>query len=382
MLIDSVRGVVKRAGLRVGAWSVVVVGGVTATLTADAGVIDFRVEHSTVAGSGGTFTTNDLLIDFTGRYLGSQVVVSLNAGTIHQETLGGAGFDVAVSAGVREMFPALEADTFFSNGGAGGRPSFGDPFIVGGPVNLAPDQSARLQTPTQLAAAWAVTPDTVIEDQTDFRTLRLSLSDDAEGSIQYFASAGGEFFYTLAGSGAGQAPTYEIRGGKVVPAAVVPEPAPEPEPKLDPEPEPEPETEPAAAPTPEPTMSPHPWWTAPTDDLFTQHRHDLSEYFRPYEHYSYSLPLVTDYRTRKATYAINPFMDGHGWTVRDPKFVSFDRMVAAPWLDGQYASAGQWDARLQAPEPGAAGLLLTAGLPLLRARRSRRPCLTGRTPPR
>ncbi len=203
--------------------------GVLATAT-HAAVTDFRIEYGTALGSdGAAYTTNDLFIDFTGQYTGSQVLVTLDAGTIHQENYFGGALNHAPHAGMLDAVPHLSADTYFTHGGAAGQQAHGNPNHFGGPVNIDVNQLAAVQTAAQLAQAWAPAPGTFILDRSDFHVLRLSLSEDAQGSIQYFASADGDFFYTNAGNRYGQAPLYAIEDGKVVALENVPEPEPEPE---------------------------------------------------------------------------------------------------------------------------------------------------------
>lgn len=86
--------------------------------------------------------------------------------------------------------------------------------------------------------------------------MRLALSEDANGSFQYFASVESEFFYTLQNNQLGGGALYEIQNGKIVSTGIDPNPEPEPEPEPDPEPEPEPEPIPTPTPTPKPSPGP------------------------------------------------------------------------------------------------------------------------------
>lgn len=109
-------------------------------------VTGFHVEHGLAVGSTGTFVTNDLFIDFTGRYSGSQVLVTLDTGVINQETNGGS---FASSDDLLALFPELAADTYYTQGGYVGQQQYGNPNMIGGPINLAPNGSyATVETPT------------------------------------------------------------------------------------------------------------------------------------------------------------------------------------------------------------------------------------------
>ena len=196
---------------------------------AHAAITGFRVASHDL----GPAVANDLLIDFTGQYTGSQILINLHAGSIVNHPITNPGnlpsLHPAPPPLFLEHFPDAHIDTHFGHAPPNA-PGFPNPFIVGGPVNLDFNQAALIDTPTMLAATWATPPGHRITDQTDFHTLRLALTPDAQGSFRYLASAPyddpspfqNEFFIT----GHAGNPHFEIRDGRIVLSDQTPEPLP------------------------------------------------------------------------------------------------------------------------------------------------------------
>lgn len=136
------------------------------------------------------FTTNDLLIDFTGNLRGQQMILSLTQGSIYQD---GFGSTTAPSIALSPVFPSVLLDTFVTIGGRwydGPTPPASHPvLVVGGAVNLQPGSSLKFDT-KGLNIAWAPGTGVDVPSGTDFITARITLSNDAQGILHYFGSTG------------------------------------------------------------------------------------------------------------------------------------------------------------------------------------------------
>ena len=133
--------------------------------------------------------TNDLSIDFSGQYTGSQLFIELTAGSIYQDAIGSDGPPNSFLFGI---VPSLEFDSFVANGSEVSGGPFGEPAQRGGAVNLGGGPAAQFDA-SQANYSWFPAAGNIILDQSDFITARITLSDDAEGTWSYMASANGTF---------------------------------------------------------------------------------------------------------------------------------------------------------------------------------------------
>jgi hypothetical protein len=141
---------------------------------------------------------NDISIDFTGQYTGSQLYVELTQGTIYQDALGSA---LAPNSAFFPVFPSLEFDTFVAQGGSTAATTNGVIALGGGAVNLAdvaqnpdnlgrPIPSSSTFSTTLINQQYNPSAGLIISNQSDFLTARITLSNDAMGEIVFagFAS--------------------------------------------------------------------------------------------------------------------------------------------------------------------------------------------------
>ncbi len=158
-------------------------------------VTDFYVDVTPATGSSGPVVLNDFFLGFDGRYTGSEVVVELAAGSIHQQDRSAFGDGRTAPSDLERSFnPFAGVDTYFTHGGAAGEQTFGSPVFLGGPVDIEPSQIALVDTPSDLGYTWAARFETnAIVDQRDFQVMRLALTPDAQGTIRFLASADGAF---------------------------------------------------------------------------------------------------------------------------------------------------------------------------------------------
>lgn len=135
------------------------------------------------------------------------MIVSLTQGSIYQDGVGAVG---PSNSAFFATFPSLEFDSFVAQGSTSSTGTFGPPNVVGGAVNLG-GASTAVFTTSAINLAWSPRAGTPVSDQSNFLVSRLTLSNDAEGTISYLASADGEIC---------EFPGF-ISGGEVT---VVPEP--------------------------------------------------------------------------------------------------------------------------------------------------------------
>lgn len=134
------------------------------------------------------YVVNDLLIGFTGEYTGSQMIVDLTSGSIYQHSL---GIDKPPNSDLFAGDPNVEFDTFLANGGATAGDTAGSFELGGAAVNLnAPyvDMSPVFDD-ERINQAWHPAGGNDILDQTDFMVARVTLSEDATGTLKYIAAA-------------------------------------------------------------------------------------------------------------------------------------------------------------------------------------------------
>ncbi|MEO1496963.1 MAG: hypothetical protein AAFV43_07430 [Planctomycetota bacterium] len=130
----------------------------------------------------GTRTT-DLFIDFSGDLGGQQLLVELEAGRMINHPLGDPQGD-APSEALKLVSPTAAFDTSLSATGPG--ESTQDGWLVfGGAASLQGGVGAVEFSETRLSVAFAPPIGQTIAGQADFPVLRLTLSDDAEGTFTY-----------------------------------------------------------------------------------------------------------------------------------------------------------------------------------------------------
>ena len=130
---------------------------------------------------------NDIEIDFTGQYTGSQLLLTLTSGAIYQDP----SFDSATAPlpGLVSAFPVVAFDSFFAQGSLTDSGPFGNPNVGGGAVNLGGNSTASISAST-INQAWNPAGGQVIVNQANFVTARITLSNDATGTFSYLASDG------------------------------------------------------------------------------------------------------------------------------------------------------------------------------------------------
>ena len=135
--------------------------------------------------------TNDLSIDFSGQYTGSQLLIELTAGSIYQDALGSNSPPSPVFI---PLFPTVAFDSFFAQGSVTSGGPYGDPAILmgSGALNLGGSLFPNFDT-TGANLMYGPLLGTHIFDEADFLTARFTLSDDAQGTWSYMASANAEF---------------------------------------------------------------------------------------------------------------------------------------------------------------------------------------------
>jgi hypothetical protein len=132
------------------------------------------------------YVVNDLLIDFTGQYNGSQMTVELTSGSIYQNPLGGTGPPIAA------LFladPTVEWDSFLANGGATAETTVGDFLIGPGEICAHCFPIEDKFTEELIDQSWFPAHDNEILDRTGFMVARVTLSEDATGTFQYLGGA-------------------------------------------------------------------------------------------------------------------------------------------------------------------------------------------------
>lgn len=182
-----------------------------------AGVTDIstvQVAQSAVANS----VTNDILVDFEGNLRGQQMILNLTAGTIYQD---GFGSNTPPNGALFPTFASAEYDTFVGIGGRrsdGPIPPASHPvLVVGGAVNLESGAALKFDT-AGLNVAWAPGTGVDVPNGTDYFVSRITLSNNAVGSLQFFSS-------TTATAGDPLIETFQIAngiiGGVTLPLPVV-----------------------------------------------------------------------------------------------------------------------------------------------------------------
>ncbi|WP_432798449.1 PEP-CTERM sorting domain-containing protein [Poriferisphaera sp. WC338] len=159
------------------------IGAMASTATATVNNVSFSQVDNSSALSG--HITNDIAIDYTGQWDGSQLILSLTSGGIYQDN---AGSDTAPNAAFFGFVPTLEFDTFITGGALvqGGI----TPGTAGGAVNLGGNPGATFSTSAIDIAWFPPGGSSGITNQTGFTVARITLTDDATGTFKFLASDG------------------------------------------------------------------------------------------------------------------------------------------------------------------------------------------------
>jgi hypothetical protein len=165
------------------------------------------------------YVVNDLLIDFNGQYTGSQMIVELTSGSIFQAPPpAGNSPPIADLIGLPD-FATIEWDTFLANGGPTAEDTVGSFGLGGAAIHVDLDfmgqgtQRSATFSNSVIDQSWNPAGDNEIFDRTGFMVARVTFSDDANGLLGYYASAGG-----VAGVGQrARVAMLPIRNGVVIP---------------------------------------------------------------------------------------------------------------------------------------------------------------------
>ncbi len=128
-------------------------------------------------------STTDVVVNFDATLRGQQMILTLTSGSIYQDP---AGSNTPPSDGQIAAFPGVQYDTFVAIGGATAETSQ-SVLVVGGAVDLQPGAAMKFDS-AGLNVAWAPAVGVDVPSGTDYVTARITLSEDAEGTLQYFGS--------------------------------------------------------------------------------------------------------------------------------------------------------------------------------------------------
>ena len=166
-----------------GRWLFVGLALLVGGLPASAQLTGFRVEvFDSPQG-----VVHQFFIDFQGQYTGSQLLLCLDSGSIHQDLNPGIG---PPPIGLLSVQPESAFDTFVAQGSATADGPFGNPSPGGGAVDLGGAPAAIFDA-AKISQSWNPAPGRVIVDQTDFLVAQVTLSPDASGTFAYLGSANG-----------------------------------------------------------------------------------------------------------------------------------------------------------------------------------------------
>lgn len=135
------------------------------------------------------FVTQDLKIDFSGIYTGSQLRLNLTSGSIFQEM--SFGSQVPPLPGVLGLAPHVAWDTFVAQGAPTLDSPSARPSLSGGAINLGGAPTAVF-TDAEINQGWFVSPGLTLINLADFMVARVTLSNDAAGEFSYLGSVDSE----------------------------------------------------------------------------------------------------------------------------------------------------------------------------------------------
>ncbi len=140
-----------------------------------------QVDNSAGGAPLANFVTNDILISFDGQYTGAQILLEpSSAGGIYQDGVGG---DFPPNSAFFPTFPALEFDTYLTQG------NDGNPSLGGGAVDLGAAPAPQFDT-DRISQAFNPAGGTTIADKANFRIARITLRDDVSTTALLLSSAG------------------------------------------------------------------------------------------------------------------------------------------------------------------------------------------------
>lgn len=158
--------------------------------TAFAGITNVTVVNPDNSGELNGWVTNDILIDFTGIWTGSQILTDVGPGSIYQDAGGG---EIPPSAFIVGLVPSAQWDTFMASGstlldGPDGNPSPGSWAADLGSVGPATFDTNLLDK------SWNPPGGADIADRNGFLIARVTLADTTNSGVELLASAGGDIF--------------------------------------------------------------------------------------------------------------------------------------------------------------------------------------------
>ncbi len=135
------------------------------------------------------FVTNDLRLNFTGQLTGVQMVLDLTSGSVFQSIV---GTDTPPNPAFFSVLPELEFDTFVGLGAFESSSTDATPGFAGAAVDIGLF-SRPLQFDTAGIDVAIFPPGGVVIDSGNlYPVARITLSDDANGTFRFLASAGGD----------------------------------------------------------------------------------------------------------------------------------------------------------------------------------------------
>ncbi len=200
--------------------SLVLVMASTLCAVATAQVTDLQITSTAgTLSSGESVVANAFSIDFVGQYTGSQFLVELTRGEIINIDFFGGPSNTAPSSGAVAEFPDLAFDTFVAQGALrSDAPNAAGTLSLGGSaVNIDPETiGAVFNDPFEISQAWYPPGGVFIEDRVDFVVGQVTFTEDATGTISYFASANSQFFFTHENNDPQALPLLSVDQGRVV----------------------------------------------------------------------------------------------------------------------------------------------------------------------
>lgn len=139
-------------------------------------------------------TVNDLLIDFTDTLGVQQLLVRLSQGALFQFPVSGGHSTWSLPTdSIIALFPPAEFDTYV---GLGERTNASLPILIlGGAVGIEPAVPLQFDS-EELNVAWGSGLSGIAGPQSDFFVARITLTNDASGTIRYLGglALGDDFF--------------------------------------------------------------------------------------------------------------------------------------------------------------------------------------------
>ncbi len=159
------------------------------------------------------FVTNDVSIDFSGRFGGAAILLELQSGSIFQDTLFGGDVIRPPTQGAIGFQPSLAFDTFLAQGGPTAETSLDDISLIGGAVNLGAEPAIQFDT-ERLNITFDTAAFRNLFDQTDFLLSRITLSEDAQGTFALYVLTDDD---PSTVGGTDQIETFDVVNGRIVP---------------------------------------------------------------------------------------------------------------------------------------------------------------------